>query len=187
MSGPCFGRVSTSPSLYHWKAFTNLGSLPQQIYRWPNWTKDGQLLNFRVVKHQRKKYRRDMLHYFASSYVKLKRLGQELDIWHMIAHDQWSRFHLSRIFSAFEALEQRHRWKERIYIEDGSRLVGTYNDLRNDPNVCQVVVFKGLFFFCQVKIGRRFPLAWLFFHMSSDQNPGYLLYIRDYTSQVYRD
>lgn len=119
MSVPCFGRVATSTSLYHWKAFTNLGSLPQQIYRWPNWTKDGQLLNFRVVKHQRKKYRRDMLHHFASSYVKLKRLGQELDIWHMIAHDQWSRFHLSRIFSAFEALEQRHRWKERIYIEMG--------------------------------------------------------------------
>lgn len=163
MSGPCFGRASTSPSLYHWKGFTNLGSLPQEIYRWPNWTKDGQLLNFRGVKHQRKRYRRDMLHHFASSYVKLKTFRARTK---HLAHDRtWPMKPVSpvtdflciwglRTTTSLEGADLYRRWVK----------VGWYIQWPEKWSKCFLGGgFQRSVFFFQVKIGRRFPLAWLFF------------------------
>ena len=188
MSGPCFGRVSTSPSLYHWKAFTNLGSLPQQIYRWPNWTKDGQLLNFRVVKHQRKKVQKRHVASFCIIIFQTQTFRART---RHLAHDRtWPMMKPVspvtdflciwglRTTTSLEGADLYRRWVK----------VGWYIQWPEKWSKCLPGGgFQRSVFFCQVKIGRRFPLAWLFFHMSSDQNPGYLLYIRDYTSQVYRD
>ena len=84
--------------------------------------------------------------------------------------DEAGDFLFSLIKSAFEALEQRHRWKERIYIETGVK-VGWYNMVQRPEKWSKCLLAGGfqrsvcfLFFFL-TSIGGRFRFFdyWIFF------------------------